>query len=466
MKQDDFKKLEKEVFKTKMIDTHEHLQKEKNRTKSEVDPIKTFLSQYVSSDLISSGMSYEELSTITNDKTSLEERWKKLSPYWDDVQNTGYAKAIKIAVKDLYGIDRIGERTIKELARKMKQKNKKGLYRWVLKEKAGIEMALHDTILKTRGYDFWNVMPVEKTIDVDRSLFVPVHRFHDFIFVTERTDLDSLSRRLKNPIHSLEDLIKAFRKEFERLASKIYAIKIWIAYRRSIFFDKVTYAEAERVFNEIFKQESFKRIDVSDMRLTIPEGIAFQEAKPLQDFIVHEMIRLAIKHRLPIQIHTGFHEGNENIVSNSNPLNLVNLFIEYKEAKFDIFHGGYPFLDETVALVKNFPNVYVDLCWLHLLAPSVARRVLYEWLDSLPSNKILGFGGDYLFVEGSYGHSVIARQNIVAVLQRKLEERSMTLEEAKNIARKLLRDNAIDLFFSEKPLNRSQYSRDCTQKNI
>ena len=455
MKHDDFEKLEKEVFRIRMIDTHEHMQKEKNRIKSEVDPIKTFLGQYVSSDLISSGMSYEELSTITNDKMSLEERWKQLSPYWDNVQNTGYSKSIRIAVKDLYGIDRLDERTIKELARKMKQRNRGGLYRWVLKEKAGIDMALNDAILKTKGYDFWNVMPVEKTIDVDRDLFVPVHRFHDFIFVTERTDLDSLSRRLQNPIHSLEDLIKAFRMEFERLSSRIYAIKIWMAYRRSIFFEKVTYAEAERVFNEIFKQESFKRLDVSGIRLTIPEGIAFQEAKPLQDFMVHEMIRLAIKHRLPIQIHTGFHEGNENIISNSNPLNLVNLFTEYKEAKFDIFHGGYPFLDETAALVKNFPNVYVDLCWLHLLAPSVARRVLHEWLDLLPSNKILGFGGDYVFVEGSYGHSVIARKNTASVLKSKLEEKSMTLDEAKTIARKLLRDNAIDLFFSERPLKAS-----------
>lgn len=452
MKQNDFEKLEREINKIKIVDTHEHLQKEKNRIKSKIDPFKTFLSQYISSDLISSGMSYKELSAIMDDNVPLEERWEKLSPYWDDVQNTAYAKSIRIAIRDLYSIDRIEEKTIKELARKMNQRNKKGLYKWVLKDKAGIEIALQDTILKIRGHDFWNVVPIEKTIDVDRSLFAPVHRFHDFILITERTDLDFLSKRLGYPIHSLEDLLKAFRIEFERLASKIYAVKVWIAYRRSIFFDKTTYADAEKVFNEILRQRSFKRIDVGDMRLTVPEGIAFEEAKPLQDFMVHEMIRLSIKHRLPIQIHTGFHEGNENIVENSNPMKLVNLFLEYKEAKFDIFHGGYPFLDETAALVKNFPNVYVDFCWLHLLAPSLARRVLYEWLDSLPSNKILGFGGDYVFVEGSYGHSIIARQNIASVLKSKLEEGSMNFEETKDMAKKLLRDNAIRLFFQEKSL--------------
>jgi predicted TIM-barrel fold metal-dependent hydrolase len=243
--------------------------------------------------------------------------------------------------------------------------------------------------------------------------------------------------------------------EFEKISSKLYAVKIWIAYRRNIFFDKVTYSEAEKAFNEIFRQQSFKRMDVEGMRLTFPESVSFEIAKPLQDYMVHELIRLSIKYKLPLQIHTGIHEGNENLVSNSNPLNLTNLFVEYKEAQFDIFHAGYPFLDETAALVKNFPNVFVDLCWLHIISPSIARRIVYEWLDLIPSNKIMGFGGDYLFVEGSYGHSVIARQNIVSVLQKKIEERSMKFEEANKIAKKILRENALNLFFKEKPVHQS-----------
>ncbi len=455
MKKEDFDNIEREVNKIKMIDTHEHLQKEKNRLEFGPDPFRVFMSQYVSSDLISSGMSYEDLALVINDEIPLLERWEILSPYWNCVHNTAYSKAIMIAIKDLYGIEELDKSTINELARKMKEMNQKGLYRAILKDKAGIEIALHDTILKEHNYDFWNVMSINKIVEVDRSLFVPVHRFQDFLFITERAHIDALSKRLNVSIHSFDDLIRTLRMEYENLSSKIYAVKIWTAYRRNIFFDKVTFFEAEKAFNEIFRRKSFKRMDVKGMRLTFPEGISFEEARPLQDFIIHELIKLSIKHKLPIQIHTGIHEGNENMVSNSNPLNLTNLFVEYKEAKFDIFHAGYPFLDEVAAIVKNFPNVYVDLCWLHLLSPSIARRVIYEWLDLLPSNKIMGFGGDYLFVEGSYGHSVLARRNITSVLQRKLEEKSMKIEEAKEIARKLLRDNALDLFFREKPLHPS-----------
>ena len=455
MRNDDLKKIEKEVNKIKMIDTHEHLQKEKNRIKSKADPFILFMSQYLSSDLISSGMSYEDLQKLNDEKISLSDRWDIFSLFWSNVQNTAYAKSILIAIRDLYGIEKLDKRTIVELARKMEEMNKQGLYRWILKEKAGIEIALHDTILQPRGYDFWNAIPISKIIEVDRSLFVPVHRFQDFIFITERTDLDFLSKRLNVSIHSLNDLLNAFKMEFEKISSKLYAVKIWIAYRRNIFFDKVTYSEAEKAFNEIFRQQSFKRMDVEGMRLTFPESISFESAKPLQDYMVHELIRLSIKYKLPLQIHTGIHEGNENVVSNSNPLYLTNLFMEYKEAQFDIFHAGYPFLDETAALVKNFPNVYVDLCWLHIISPSIARRVIYEWLDLIPSNKIMGFGGDYLFVEGSYGHSVIARQNIISVLQKKIEERSMKFEEANKIAKKILRENALNLFFKEKPVHQN-----------
>jgi hypothetical protein len=456
LKSDNFKKIENEVNKIKIIDTHEHLQKEENRLKSEVDPLQLFLGQYVSSDLISSGMPIEDFNVVVNNQISIKDRWEKLSQYWDNVQNTGYSQALHIAVKDIYGVDGLEKNTITELTEKMKQLNKRGFYKTILKDKAGIEIALHDTILKAKDYDYWNIKPITKTLDIDRSLFAPVHRFQDFLCIMERTDLDSLSRRLNYSIHSLEDLVKVFRTEFENLSSKIFAVKIWLAYRRNIFFEKTTYAEAEKTFNEIYKQDSFKRIDVSGTRLTFPEGISFKEAKPLQDFMVHEMIKLAIKHKLPLQIHTGIHEGNENIINNSNPTNLTNLFLEYKEAKFDIFHAGYPFLEETAAIVKNFQNVYVDLCWLHIISPSTARRVLYEWLDTLPVNKILGFGGDYTFIEGSYGHSVIARRNVTNVLQRKIDERIVTLDETIKIAKRLLRENAIELFFQEKPLHSSR----------
>jgi hypothetical protein len=41
---------------------------------------------------------------------------------------------------------------------------------------------------------------------------------------------------------------------------------------------------------------------------------------------------------------------------------------------------------------------------------------LVEWLDTVPANKISAFGGDYIFVDGVYGHQYLARQNVARAL--------------------------------------------------
>jgi hypothetical protein len=433
------------VNETNLIDTHEHLQREDNRIKGEVDVLSTLFLQYASSDLISSGLTYREYQSILDPKQSLEKRWEILSPFWERIQNTAYARSLNVACRDLYG-DELNEKTYQQISRRMKEANKKGLYRWVLKEKAGIEISLQDTLLKPETYAFWNTPPVAKLLDVDRDFFIPVHRFQDFLLIQDRSDIEGIAHRLGASIHTLPELVKNLEIEFREISSTIAAVKLWVGYRRSLRFEKTTFCEAEKTFNEIFSQTSFDRLDTDSVRITVPEDLSLDEAKPLHDFMTHKLIQLAGEYSVPVQIHTGYHEGNENLLTNSNPLNLTNLFMEYKNVKFDLFHGGYPYVSECAALAKTFPNVYLDLVWLHIISPHVAREALYEWLDTVPVNKILGFGGDYVFVEGAYGNSIIARDNIVRVLIRKVEEKDLRVEEAIKFAKRILRENAKSLF--------------------
>ena len=72
--------------------------------------------------------------------------------------------------------------------------------------------------------------------------------------------------------------------------------------------------------------------------------------------------------------------------------------------------------------------------------------MLHEWIETVPGNKIFGFGGDYGFVEGIYGHSVIARENVAQVLAEKVEEGYFDESEAIESGKKILRDNAYEFF--------------------
>jgi hypothetical protein len=370
----------------------------------------------------------------------LKERWTIFEPYWERIQNTGYAKALNIAVRDLYGVDGINEKSFEKLTSKMEDANKSGLYQWILKEKSGIDISILDSLS----------VPIE---EVDRKFFAPVTRFDDFVMIKERTDLEALAKRTGKPIHSFSDFIGALEFAFEKASKLIVGVKIGLAYLRSIHFEKTVQSEAEEVFVNIFRQKRFRRVQVNNKTIRVPEGLSIEEAKPLQDYVVHKIIQMAITKGLPIQIHTGIQEGNENIITNSDPTLLINLFREYKEAKFDIFHGSYPYTSELAVLAKNFPNVYIDMCWLHIISPYKARIALAEWLDTIPWNKILGFGGDYILAEGVYGHQVIARQNIAKVLTEKVVEDYFTQTEAIVLAEKLLRDNAKNLFFSSRPFS-------------
>ena len=131
---------------------------------------------------------------------------------------------------------------------------------------------------------------------------------------------------------------------------------------------------------------------------------------------------------------------------------LTNLFLEYGNVKFDLFHMGYPYVMELGNLAKNFRNVFIDMCWGHIISPEAARRALVEWLDAVPANKISAFGGDYCFVEGVYGHQYLARRNVAASLARKVEDGSFDLERAREIATWVFVDNPKRIFGLERLL--------------
>ncbi|MHA2057324.1 MAG: amidohydrolase family protein [Candidatus Thorarchaeota archaeon] len=423
----------------RIIDTHEHLPEESERIEQKVDLLATFFPHYASSDLRSAGMSEEDLVTIRNPEISLDERWLIVEPWWEKIRNTAYARCLEIVARDLYEVDGINTETYQELSEKIKQRNKKGLYEWVLKKSSGIDISINNTLDSN----------VDLVDDIDRTFFRPVRQFNDFLHVRDRDALEQLGKQVGGSIHSFREMVSALESEFIRLQGKIVGVKISLAYTRPIYFEKVSFSEADKAFNEIFKGNRFKVFETPEILKVVPEEIDSSTHQVIQDYLVHKIIREAMRRKLPIQIHTGLHEGNENILSNSNPELLTNLFMEYNEAQFDIFHGGWPYSDELGALAKNFPNVYIDMCWMHIISPTRSQTALSQWLDEVPANKILGFGGDYLFVEGVYGHSVIARENVVKVLVSKVNDGVYSLDQAKKYAQWILRENALQLFFPQ-----------------
>lgn len=448
-------RLKQEAENISLVDTHEHIILEQERLEGSLDLFYLF-PHYASSDLVSSGMAPEILEEIRGVSEDIEARWRKFKPYWEKIKNTNFCKTLLIAVRDLFDIDGITDSTYQELSHKIADSNKPGWYRKVLKDKANIEVCILDYLpLEVRE----NRAPrIEQMVDVavsmgayltqrkrkvphlDPEFFLPVAKFDGIVSIRTLGELRALEVAYNKHIHCLSDLLSILDEAFEEEVDRgVVGVKTTLAYGRTLKYDKVSNHEAELLFNRIFSH--------------LGEGLSWRETKPLQDFLMHQVIRRAIDYDLPIQIHTGFQEGAGNIITNSRPSDLLNLFVEYNRAVFILFHAGYPYVGEVTTIAKNFPNVYADLCFLAVLSPSLYKKTLEVWLEMLPGSKILGFGGDYIIVEGAYAQARIVRECVSEVMAKKVEEKYFTEEEVVDLMKQILNRNAKHLFHLDRKDN-------------
>ena len=404
----------------KVVDTHEHLGGPSGYMKSGRLDFMLLLQHYAADDIKSAGMSKPAFAKLLTDSLTVMEKWKVLKPYLEGATNTAYNRAALLTADRLFGIKNIDETTIEALSLKIKAAYQTDWYHEVLANKCNLEYVVLDGEDRSFG---------------DPKMFRYVKRFGEFFFAVSAQKIESIAQQQNAPIRTLDDFVAALGVAFHKAMDKDFvAVKIGTAYERDLFFEDVSKAKAEEVFHKI---------------MTLPAGTVLpykgSEIKPLQDYMMHRILDLARATGTPVQIHTGLQTGDGNYIENSNPAHLANLFLKYRDVKFILFHGAYPFGGELATLAKNFRNVYIDMCWLYIISPSYSERYLHEWLETVPANKIMAFGGDFLNVENIYGHLLFAKQIVSKVLIAKVKDGYFTEIEAIKIAQMILHDNAIEV---------------------
>lgn len=418
-----------EISKMPVIDTHEHLVwDEEIRCKDSNDVLSEYLSHYIKSDVLSAGLKLSDLQIVMDSRKSIKERWQIVEPFWEFSRYTGYGRALDISVKGIYGINGINRNTIEHLNASFLENKKAGHYKRVLHDLCGIETSLIDIWT----FHIENKIPMFKCMWQPQNFIIPSVPFGKDI-------TEHIKQTHSITVKSLDDWMEALEREMEYILQKYETktIKSSIAYGRPLRFEKVEYSTAKSLFKEALSTWERKRL----------QGEAMLEFPlELQDFLMHQVMKTASRHHLTIQFHTGLFEGSGNVISNGNPELLTNLFTEYPDVDFDLFHISYPYQSVACALAKMFPNVYVDMCWAHIISQSASITALGDFLDAVPYNKISAFGGDYLFVDGVFGHLEIARQNVSRVLADKVEKGVFDEEKAVGVAKALFYDNPKRIF--------------------
>ncbi len=396
--------LRAEIEKLDIISTHEHLLSENERLDSK-PTFFTLAEQYLGNDLISAGM------------PGPAKTWAEFEPWWRYAKHTGYAQALRIAIRDLYSIGEISAATLPKIDAAIAAANRPGLYQRVLKEKARIRYGVLD--------DYWHGDPVRP----DPAFFVLARKMDWFCSAAKASDIRRMEEVTGIAIPDVRGLKRAVERRLaQSLEAGLVTLKTTLAYSRPLRFEETSEAEAQADFDLLMRE---------------PQKIA---PRRLSDHIFHYVLQLAQDQRLPIQVHTGLQAGNGNLLENSRPTQLNNLFLKYPRVTFDLFHLGWPWVTEVAALAKIFRNVTVDFCWAWVISPTAARNALHEMLETVPANKLLGFGGDYRQVELSYAHSRMARAGVAQVLAEKVSAGFCSETEAIDLARLILHDNAARLF--------------------
>jgi len=403
-----------------IIDCHEHLPPEKERTDSPQD-VFTLFSQYVKYDLFSAGMDasawqgqvpyagarplYESLFDYD---IPLAKRWQRFKPYWQVVRHGSYASAALLTAKMVYGFDDINDTTYKPLSEAISAENTPGIYKRMLCDRCNIKVVLNQNGFREP------VRPLATVIE--GYIFSEIQTRQRLEEVLAEAGIERAG--------DLDEYLQSIGTVLKTWADK-GAVGIKFNSRPNAQPDRKA---AEQAFNNLL-----------DGRELTMDATGFE---PLTNFLNHTIIDMAAELDFVICIHAGIWCDFRQLDSK----HMLTMAPAHPQAVFSLYHLGMPSVRDTIVIAKNLPNVFLNLCWIHVISQTQTCSGIDELLDQVPINKILAFGGDYNRpVEKVVGHLHMAREDFASVFSHRIDRGQMSINQAEEILKLWFWQNPLDL---------------------
>jgi predicted TIM-barrel fold metal-dependent hydrolase len=215
------------------------------------------------------------------------------------------------------------------------------------------------------------------------------------------------------------------------------AVKFEIAYLRALDLYEASESGAARVYERWVKGGEPPPADY----------------KLFQDFLFRYASREAGRLGLVVHIHVFDGGGGSYVQSGSNPVLLDSAFNDpsLRKTNFVIVHGGYPHTRVTAGLLSK-PNVWADFSAQDLLIyPRALAEVLRNWLEYYPEKILFGTDASPTFPEIGWEETgwlatQTARQALGLALTGMMNDGEITRDRAVELARMVLRENAVKLY--------------------
>ena len=352
---------------------------------------------------------------------SFDDWWKKAQGGFANARAASFYRYLLPAFRDLYGVD--FDAITADEARKLSQKifensqNREWLQE-VITERANVELVIVDPYWAR--LDFSTHYPFTVALCNVTSL---VRGFHPSEFDNPLDDPYQFAEKHEMAIGSLDEYVAVLdRIVLEAKKAEAVCLKSTLAYNRTLRFDNVPKDRAAAAFGRPRKE------------------LTPAEVQDFEDYVMWRLVELSAKHDLPFQIHTGHAR-----IQGSDPMLLVDMIQANPNTKFILFHGGFPWIDETGLIAMRFRNVWIDSCWLPTLSYSIGRRAYQEWLEMVPSNRIM-WGSDSGTAEAIYGSTELTRQCLAEALAEMVLRGQLREDDAQRVGRQVMRENALEIF--------------------
>ena len=411
------------IRQTPLCDTHEHLQTEDAWLREGPDILGDLFGNYVEADLHTAGASREAMGRLRDaSDPDIAGRFRGIQKAWEATRFTGYGEAVRTIAREVYGLDELTPDGLAEAQEQTIRLRKPGERYRLLHDRAHLDHVQIDNFGWPPGAE----------------AFHPEFFLYDLSWVgfcngeTGDTWHTPLSQATGVEVHDIASLRAAQEVVFRTYGPIAIAVKSQHAYSRTLDWHERSDDEAESAFRAIREQG---KEAPAEARLC------------LGDWSWARGVELAIEHRLPFKIHTGYYAGNWGmVVDRIKTGQLYRLLQRYPDARFVLMHIAYPYSEELAAMAKHYPNVWVDLCWAWSIDPYASGQFVRRFLHAVPINKLFAFGGDTFWPTSSLAYAYQARKGLTRALAAEVADGELTEREAIEVAERLMRGNAYACF--------------------
>lgn len=199
-------------------------------------------------------------------------------------------------------------------------------------------------------------------------------------------DGDALCDRPLQPARDGQDLMLQTVAALDR--HDMYAIAMTQDFSQL----EVWMAASERILPSIqtgstdFEQNRVQALVESGLVIAIGELMNQYEGISPDSPALTKIWDLAVAHDVPVGIHMSAPGAAlpDYAARFGNPLLVEPVLKAYPDLRLYLMHAGWPFLEETVSILRQYPNVYVDISFIDWQMP---QQLFYDYLSGL-----IGYG--------------------------------------------------------------------------